>query len=161
LIGVRSQRIDSRIGLCVWRAAVTCSRRKSWATIQIIDVRDLSDFTMELIEENASGVYNVTGPDYELTLGRLLDISKQVSGSDANFRWASVDFVRTRQAWSDMPTWIPDDEEGVGLAYRRLKAIAAGGFRRWKTVRYWNGRTRVQPIMSGGRTHAKETGTWF
>src|SRR6266498_99632 len=56
------------------------------ATTQIIDVRDLSEFTLKLIEENASGVYNATGPDYELTLGRLFEVSKQVSGSDANFK---------------------------------------------------------------------------
>ena len=54
--------------------------------IQIIDVRDLSDFIIQLIEENASGIYNATGPDYELTLGKLLEVSKQVSGSDASIK---------------------------------------------------------------------------
>src|SRR6266511_2837615 len=75
------------------------------ATTQIIDVRDLSDFTLKLIEENASGVYNATGPDYELTLGRLLEVSKQVSSSDANFKWASVEFLNQNNIapWSDMP----------------------------------------------------------
>src|SRR6266540_2712148 len=83
------------------------------ATTQIIDVRDLSDFTLKLIEENASGVYNATGPDYELTLGRLLEVSKQVSSSDANFKWASVEFLNQNNIapWSDMPAWVPDDEE--------------------------------------------------
>jgi 2'-hydroxyisoflavone reductase len=99
------------------------------ATTQVIDVRDLSDFTLKLIEENASGVYNVTGPDYELTLGKLLEVSKQVSGSDANFKWASVDFLNLNkvEAWSDMPAWVPDDEEGVGFARVDVtKAIQAG-----------------------------------
>jgi 2'-hydroxyisoflavone reductase len=50
--------------------------QKPGVPIQIIDVRDLSDFVLKLIEENAFGIYNATGPDYELTIGKLLDVSK-------------------------------------------------------------------------------------
>jgi 2'-hydroxyisoflavone reductase len=103
--------------------------QKPEALIQVIDVRDLADFTMKLIEESASGTYNATGPNYGLTLGRLLDVSKQISGSDANVQWASVEFLKQHkvEAWSDMPTWIPDDEEGLGFSRIDIsKAIAAG-----------------------------------
>lgn len=99
------------------------------AATQIIDVRDLSEFTLKLIEENASGIYNVTGPNYELTMGKLLEVSKQVSGSDANLKWASVEFLTQNNIapWSDMPAWVPDDEEGVGLSRIDIsKAIGAG-----------------------------------
>lgn len=99
------------------------------ARTQVIDVRDLSDFIIKLIEENTSGVYNATGPDYELTMGKLLEVSKQVSRSDANPKWASVEFLNQNkvEAWSDMPAWIPDDEEGIGLArVDTSKAIRAG-----------------------------------
>jgi 2'-hydroxyisoflavone reductase len=60
----------------------------------------------------------VTGPDYPLTIGKLLEVSKQVSGSNANFKWASVEFLNQHkiEPWSDMPTWIPDDEEGIGAS---------------------------------------------
>ena len=97
--------------------------------IQVIDGRDLSDFTVKLIEENASGIYNATGPDYELTLGTLLDTCKQVSGSNANFQWASVDFLKENnvQEWSDMPVWVPDNEENQGFSRIDVsKAIKAG-----------------------------------
>jgi nucleoside-diphosphate-sugar epimerase len=99
------------------------------ALAQIIDVRDLSEFTIKLIEENAWGVYNATGPDYELTLGKLLEVSKRVSGSNANFKWASVEFLNQNkvEAWSDMPAWIPDDQEGPGFARINIsKALQAG-----------------------------------
>jgi 2'-hydroxyisoflavone reductase len=102
---------------------------KPEAPIQIIDVRDLAEFTIHLIEENASGVYNVTGPDYELTIGALLETSKQVSGSDAIVRWASVEFLNQNNvaAWSDMPVWVPDTVEDAGFSRFDLsKAIAAG-----------------------------------
>jgi nucleoside-diphosphate-sugar epimerase len=99
------------------------------ALTQIIDVRDLSEFTLKLIEEDASGVYNATGPDYELTMGKILNVSKQVSGSNANFKWASVEFLNQNNVapWSDMPAWAPEDEEGAGFARLDIsKAIRAG-----------------------------------
>ena len=96
---------------------------------QIIDARDLSDFTIKLIEEGASGIFNATGPDYELTLGAMLETCKQVSGSDANFKWASVDFLNQHkvEAWSDMPVWIPDTEADQGFSRMNIsKAIKEG-----------------------------------
>lgn len=113
----------------VARGGDVLAPQKPQATTQIIDVRDLSDFIIKLVEENASGIYNATGPDYELTMGKLLEVSKQVSGSDANFKWASVEFLNQNkvEAWSDIPAWIPDDEEGVGFARIDIsKAIHAG-----------------------------------
>ena len=103
--------------------------QKPEALIQVIDARDLAEFTLDLITANASGIYNATGPDYPLTIGRLLEVSKQVSGSNANVRWASLEFLNQNKVepWSDMPTWIPDDEEGAGFARVDVsKATAAG-----------------------------------
>ena len=103
--------------------------QKPEAAIQVIDVRDLSDFIIKLIQDAASGVYNATGPDYELSIGKLLEVSKQVSNSNADFKWASVDVLNQNkvEAWSDMPTWVPDDEEGVGFSRIDVsKAIGAG-----------------------------------
>jgi 2'-hydroxyisoflavone reductase len=97
--------------------------------VQIIDVRDLSDFTIQLIEESAPGIYNATGPDYELTFGALLETCKQVSNSDAVFHWASVGFLDQHkvEAWSDMPVWVPDNEENRGFSRVDVsKAIKAG-----------------------------------
>jgi 2'-hydroxyisoflavone reductase len=113
----------------VARGGDVLAPQKPEAPIQIIDVRDLSAFILMLIEENVSGTYNATGPDYELSLGKLLDVSKQMTGSNANIQWASVDFLNQHkvQAWSDMPTWIPDDEEGAGFSRVDVsKATAAG-----------------------------------
>lgn len=85
---------------------------------QIIDVRDLSDFIIELVQQNVSGVFNATGPDYELNFGTLLDACKLVSTSDAKFHWASVDFLNQNNVapWSDMPAWLPDTGEDAGFA---------------------------------------------
>ncbi len=97
--------------------------------IQIIDVRDLSEFIVKLIEDNASGVYNATGPDYELMMGEFLDACKRVAGSVAAFHWASAEFLAEHgvQPWSDMPVWIPDTEEDAGFSRIDVsRAIGAG-----------------------------------
>jgi len=101
----------------------------SQVPVQIIDVRDLSEFIIKLIEDGASGIFSATGPDYELTIGAMLETSKQVSGSDAKFHWASVEFLDQHKvaAWSDMPVWIPDNEENRGFSRMNVsKAIKAG-----------------------------------
>jgi 2'-hydroxyisoflavone reductase len=97
--------------------------------IQIVDVRDLSEFIVKLIEDNASGVYNATGPDDELTMGEFLDACKRVAGSTAAFHWASAEFLAEHgvQPWSDMPVWVPDTEEDAGFSRIDVsRAIGAG-----------------------------------
>lgn len=97
--------------------------------IQIIDVRDLAEFIIKLIEENASGIYNATGPDHELFMGEFLDACKRVSGSVAAFHWASPEFLKEHDVapWSDMPVWIPDTEEDAGFSRIDVsRAINAG-----------------------------------
>lgn len=97
--------------------------------VQIIDGRDLAEFTLKLIEQKATGAYNATGPDYDLTLGRMLETCKQVSNSNAVFHWASVEFLLQNQVnpWSDLPVWVPNNPENAGFSKVDVsKAIAAG-----------------------------------
>jgi len=113
----------------VARGGEVLAPEKPEVPVQIVDVRDLSDFTIRMIEEKASGIYNATGPDYALTLGAMLEACKQVSGSDATFTWASVEFLKQNNVaeWSDMPVWIPDNAESAGFSRVDVsKAIKAG-----------------------------------
>lgn len=91
---------------------------KPQTPIQIVDVRDLSEFIIKLIAENASGIYNATGPDSELFMGGFLDACRRVTGSVAAFHWASQEFLKEHEVtpWSDMPVWIPDTEEDAGFS---------------------------------------------
>jgi 2'-hydroxyisoflavone reductase len=113
----------------VARGGDVLAPEKPEAPIQIIDARDLSDFIIKLIEESVSGAFNATGPDYELTMGVMLDMCKQVSNSDANFKWALVEFLSRHEVlpWSDMPVWIPNIAEDAGFSRIDVsKAIQAG-----------------------------------
>ena len=113
----------------VARGGDVLAPEKPEVPVQIIDVRDLSDFTIQLIEDDASGIYNATGPEYELTFGRMLEACKKVSSSDAAIQWASVEFLNQNNVapWSDMPVWVPDTAEDAGFSRLDVsKAIQAG-----------------------------------
>ena len=96
---------------------------------QIIDVRDLSNFIIDMMVQSVCGVFNATGPDYALSFGRLLDTCKLIGNSDAKFKWAPPDFLNQHgvEAWSDLPAWLPDTGEDTGFARVNIsKALKAG-----------------------------------
>ncbi len=92
--------------------------------VQFVDARDLARWNIALIEEHRTGVFNATGPDYALTMQRLLEECKTVSRSDARFTWLSEDFLLAQGAepWSEVPLWIPEADDIL----RCDKAISAG-----------------------------------
>jgi 2'-hydroxyisoflavone reductase len=98
--------------------------------IQVIDVRDLAGWIVRMVEAGQSGVYNATGPDYALTIGRLLDVSRDLSGSDARVSWVAEDFLAEQGVgpWIELPLWIPEsDPDAAGFSdVDCRKAIAAG-----------------------------------
>jgi 2'-hydroxyisoflavone reductase len=104
--------------------------------VQIVDVRDLAEWTVRAVEEGRAGVYNATGPDYALTMGRLLDTCREASGSEGRVTWVGEDFLAEKAVgpWIELPLWIPESDPdaagfsdvncgkaiGVGLAFRDL-----------------------------------------
>jgi nucleoside-diphosphate-sugar epimerase len=79
--------------------------------VQFIDGRDLADWTVKMIERDAAGAYNAHGRPNTLTMQGLLEECKTVSQSDAQFTWASEEFLLEQQvaAWSEMPLWLPEE----------------------------------------------------
>ncbi len=104
--------------------AVLCPGGPDWET-QVIDGRDLAEWTVRMVESKASGVYNATGPDYRLSFGPLLETCKQVSGSDANFIWADEEWLigQSVQPWLELPLWLGP---GASMAVNIRPAVAAG-----------------------------------
>ena len=95
--------------------------------VQFIDVRDLAEWVVRMIEASRTGIFNVKGPDDPLTMGRLLEECRSVSGSDARFVWASERFLLDAgvKPWSEMPLWIPEEYDQSGYV-EFGKALAAG-----------------------------------
>jgi 2'-hydroxyisoflavone reductase len=99
--------------------------------IQIIDGRDLTAFEVLCMERGLGGTFNVVGPrpGTPLTMRRLLETCRDVSGSETRFVWADSAFLEAQGigAWMDMPCWIPAEGEYAGFGSRNVdKAVAAG-----------------------------------
>ena len=79
--------------------------------VQFIDARDLAEWTIQMVEREGVGAYNTHGQPNTLTMQGLLEECKQVSGNDADFVWASEEFLLEQQvaAWSEMPLWLPEE----------------------------------------------------
>lgn len=96
---------------------------------QVIDVRDLAEFIVLCAEKNINGVFNATSQPEELTIGEIMETSKQVSGSDATFTWVSPAFLEENDvpAWSKMPVWVPLDGDDAGHPFVNIdQALKAG-----------------------------------
>lgn len=95
--------------------------------VQFIDVRDLAAWTIAMVEANTTGVYNATGPDYRLTMQRLLEECNTVAGNHANFTWVNEAFLQEQGvgAFVEMPLWVPAAMAGLEQVNCQ-KAIATG-----------------------------------
>ena len=133
--------------------------------VQFIDVRDLAEWTLDMVEAKRIGVYNADGPAEPLPMEQLLDTCKIVSGSAARFTWASEEFLAEQQveAWSQMPLWVPEsDPSNTGFfAFDNRKALAAGLVFRstQETVRAtleWDATRPADHVWRAGLTRERE-----
>lgn len=100
--------------------------------IQFIDVRDLANWTIQLIENKATGLFNATGPEKPLTMRQFLNECNAVGGNFAQFIW--MDDVALAKAevspWMEMPLWIPaSDEEHRGFLHLDCSLAQQAGLR--------------------------------
>jgi 2'-hydroxyisoflavone reductase len=96
--------------------------------VQFIDVRDLAEWTIDLVEKRASGIYNSVGPAQPLTLGTLFSTCQKVTNSDAQFTWVSPSFLKEHavEPWSDLPLWVPSAEMPGFMTTNIQRALNAG-----------------------------------
>ena len=97
--------------------------------VQFIDARDLAEWTIRMVEQGATGIYNATGPDYKLTIGKMLEDIKTGIKSNAKFTWVSADFLATQKVrgWSDMPVWVAPRPQNLGFAQISIKKALSKG----------------------------------
>ncbi len=96
---------------------------------QIIDARDIAEWTIRMVENGETGLYNATGPDQPLGMGEMLEGIKRGVKSDATFTWANAEFLEEQKVapWSDMPVWIPPTGEMGGMGRTSIaKALSKG-----------------------------------
>ncbi len=78
---------------------------------QFIDVRDLADFTIKMAEKKAAGIYNATGPDYEILLNDFFTTCHKLCGEKADLIWVADKFLQKQDVapYMDIPLWVSGD----------------------------------------------------
>lgn len=100
--------------------------------VQFIDVRDLAEWMLDMAEARRTGIFNATGPDYRLTMGRVLETCRGTTGSDARLVWVDEKFLLEAGLgpWMEVPLWTPlegpDDVNRYFMDISIEKAVAAG-----------------------------------
>lgn len=106
------------------------------APVQIIDVRDLAEWTIRMIENNQAGVFNATGPEVPLSMRQVMDTCQQVAGNPSELAWVDDEFLLAKGVtpFTDLPLWLPSFASvmqrvniskalNAGLTFRPLEQI--------------------------------------
>jgi len=96
---------------------------------QVIDARDLAEWTIRMAENGEVGVFNATGPNQPRPIGEMLTGIRDAIGSNATFTFADQSFLAEQQvrAWSNMPVWVPASPEMAGfMRVSVARAVAKG-----------------------------------
>jgi 2'-hydroxyisoflavone reductase len=93
--------------------------------IQIIDVRDLANFTIDSVEARTAGIYNTVVPAGSFTMGQLAEDCRAVTAADMRPVWVSAEFLAEQEV--GLPIWTnPNGEMGNLLRVSGRRAAAAG-----------------------------------
>lgn len=95
--------------------------------IQIIDARDLAEWTIRMVEQGTVGSFNAVGPRSRLTMGRMLSDMKKTTNSDARFTWVDDEFLKAQKIIDDIPIWTSTKGPEIGYSTVNInKALQHG-----------------------------------
>jgi len=134
--------------------------------IQIIDVADLANFTLDCVDHKISGIYNAVNPAGKYTMGDLLADSQAVSGTTVDPVWISEEFAYEQELTGGraLPIWNPKHGKDGGSGTFSGEAARAAGLHNRperETVRnlltWWDAQDdERQANMKAGLTAARE-----
>ncbi|HNP34509.1 MAG TPA: NAD-dependent epimerase/dehydratase family protein [Woeseiaceae bacterium] len=142
-------------------------------SMQIVDVRDLANFTIDCVDRHTTGIYNAVNPVGAYTFGDLLADSQAVSGSSVEPVWLDDAFIAAHDAEENFPIYDPLSGPESVSGFSEKRALAAGLLNRparetvrdllawWNTLpgeRVSNARFRMSPEREAELLLAYETG---
>lgn len=93
---------------------------------QFVDARDLAEFIIHMVEQEATGIYHVTGPDRHMTWGKVLKTCKNTFNADVTFTWADEAFLSEHAKPGELPMWVPTEAGQAMMQVDVSKAVNAG-----------------------------------
>ena len=99
--------------------------------LQIIDVRDLANFTIDCVERRVAGIFNTVTPAGEFTIGRLMEDSLAVTAADTNPVWVDYDFISRHglDESGELTIWVSPHSEYAKIALVDGSRATAQGLR--------------------------------
>ena len=96
---------------------------------QVIDARDLAEWTIRMAENGTVGVFNGTGPEQPRPIGRMLEGIRDAIDADARFTFVPQDFLQEHgvRGWVDMPVWVASTPESAGFMRVSVERAGAAG----------------------------------
>jgi 2'-hydroxyisoflavone reductase len=96
---------------------------------QMIDARDLAEWTIRMAEQGDVGVYHATGPERPRPMGEMLNGIKTALGSSATLTWVPQEFLREQNVrpWGDLPVWVTQEPDNAGFMTVSVARAAAKG----------------------------------
>ena len=115
--------------------------------VQIIDVRDLMEFSVKLVEDKTFGKFNGVGPDKGRPFKDFLERIEKAVGGDPKLTWVSADFLIENQA----------QPYGSQLPSYQVMRGRTAGFARFDLTPEIKAGLKFRPI----EVTAKETLEWY
>ena len=86
--------------------------------VQIIDVRDLTEWMIRMAETGHTGVFNGVGPATPRPMSELLYGIRAVTTAETTFTWVNYEFLSEIgiRPYRHMPVWMPPIEGRQGFA---------------------------------------------
>ncbi len=99
--------------------------------IQVVDVRDLTRFMLDLVERKVDGTFNAVTPPGALTMGGLIDTCRAVMGAGTKVTWIDEDFLAKflRPEEMNFAPWGPVRGEEAGGSLTGIERSLAEGLR--------------------------------
>jgi len=86
--------------------------------VQIIDVRDLTEWMIRMAEDGTVGVFNGVGPRTPRPMAELLYGIRAVTTAETTFTWIDYEFLTEMglRPYADLPVWMPPTPGREGFA---------------------------------------------
>jgi nucleoside-diphosphate-sugar epimerase len=97
--------------------------------LQIIDVRDLAQFTADCVGRHTTGTFNTVNPVGAYTFGDLFEYSHAISGATVQPIWVNAEFIASNDVEADrgLPLWTaPGTGSDGATRVSGARARAAG-----------------------------------
>jgi 2'-hydroxyisoflavone reductase len=136
--------------------------------IQVVDVRDLGNWMVEMAGRRATGIFNGVGPASRTSMRAMLDACQPASGARAALTWVPWPFLEKEKVepWGDMPVWIPAGGPESGMSQVSIARAVAAGLRfrplaetARDTLTWWNAlppERRTKPRAGLSREREKQ-----